>query len=380
MDDIAAVTRDQDGSETGGVFRSAAMRLTVGLWTFSFISFAISLTIGGAGYFPFWMVIWLGVITITGLAFTAVLYGAVKTVRTRPAGWRWAALSIAALCAAVLQAVVDGASKEALRLAFGLPSQVWLHMGEFAFNSLLYMWLFGFYTAALELISATERAAANARRAAAYALQIARERELAREAQVQMLRFQLNPHFLFNTLNSISSLVVSGRPALAEAMISRLSQFMRASLNPREEVLIPLSQELNAVEAYLDIEAVRFSDALNAEIDCPPGLEDVLVPSMILQPLVENAVKYALTPSDGTGSMRVRVRQEDGRLEISVSDDGALHAQETESGTGIGLENVRRRLEVVYGDLASLDTARAADGFHATMSVPLRRSAILSAA
>jgi len=374
------MTPDLEPDAPDGLFRSAAMRLTVGLWTFCVITFAISLAIGGAGYFPLWMVFWLGAITITGLAFTAVLYGVVRAVRARPALWRWTILAVATIVSALAQSFVDGLLNEAIRLAFGLPARAWLNPGEFAFNGLLYIWLFGFYTATLELISATERAASNARQAAIYAVQVAQERELAREAQVQMLRFQLNPHFLFNTLNSISSLVVSGRPALAEVMIARLCQFMRASLNPRDEMLIPLSRELNAVEAYLDIEAVRFSDALNIEIDCPPGLGDILVPSMILQPLVENAVKYALMPANGAGQMRVSARQAGDQLEVSVCDDGVARSDEIEPGSGIGLENVRRRLAVVYGDLASLTAGPVATGFHATMSVPLRRSAILSAA
>jgi len=364
-----------------GAFGSAAMRLTAGLWAFCVVTFALSMAVSGAGRFPVWMAVWLAAITVSGLVFTALLYGVIRGVRDRPQIERWAILAVAVLVAAMTQSLVDGLLNESCRLIFGLPPRTWLKPGEFAFNGLLYIWLFGFYTATLELIAATEQASHNAHRAAAYAEQIGQERELAHEAQVQMLRFQLDPHFLFNTLNSISSLVVSGRPAQAETMIARLCQFMRAGLHSREQPMIPLRQELIVVEAYLAIEAARFCDALTIEIDCPPSLGDVLVPGMILQPLAEAAVKHALRPSWGAGMIRVHAREAEGLLEVVVSDEGDDRAADgMEATEDDGLQIVRDRLAVVYGDQGWLDVGQAKETFHATMSAPLRRSAILSAA
>jgi len=349
------------------------MRLTVGLWAFCVATFALSLTISGAGRFPPWMMVWLATITLSGLVFTALLYVTVRAVRDRPPVARWILLVVAVLTSAMTQSLADGLLNEGCRLAFGMPARTWFKPNEFAFNGLLYIWLFGFYTATLELIAATEQASRNARQAADYAVQIARERELAHQAQVQMMRFQLDPHFLFNTLNGISSLVVSGRPAQAEAMIASLCRFMRAGLNARDKTLIPLRQELTVVEAYLAIEAVRFCDTLSIEIECPPGLGDVLVPGLILQPLVEAAVTHALTPSEGVVVIRVGVQAVGGRLEVSVSDERGGRVTGGERLEGGGLQVVRDRLSAVYGEAAQLDVDQTGDGFHATMSTPLRR-------
>src|SRR5690606_28404478 len=145
----------------------------------------------------------------------------------------------------------DGLLYEAIRRLSGEPPGTWIDRANFAVNCLIYLWLYGFYVAALELIASTARAARHARREAAFALQVAEVREQARETQLQMLRFQLNPHFLFNTLNSISALVVAGRTAQAEEMVSRLCRFMRASLKPGEDALVPLGTELATMEAYI---------------------------------------------------------------------------------------------------------------------------------
>lgn len=361
--------------------RSAAFWLTVGLWLFSIFSFAGSISIG-AGGLSTRIQVWLAAITLTGVLITVGLYALVNALSARPAETRWVILGVAVLAATLGQSSIDGILNEAISRLFGRPSGEWINRANFAVNCLIYIWLYGFYVAALELISSTARAAQHARREAAFALQVAEAREQAREAQLQMLRFQLNPHFLFNTLNSISSLVVAGRTALAEEMISRLCQFMRASLKPGEDALVSLGAELATMEAYIEIESIRFSDTLDIEIDCPPALEDALVPGLILQPLIENAIKYALTPSEGASRMRISIRGEGDRLEISVADEGPGHDDcgDAGIGSGIGLENIRRRLAVLYGDKAWLDAGASGIGFHARICLPLQSDLLPKAA
>lgn len=363
-----------------GRSRSVAVWLTAGLWLFAASTFATSLSIGKGALVSLPTFVWLGAITCVGLLVSLGLYALVRSLADRRAETRWAILAVTVLVVTVGQAFIDGVLNEAVGRLFQRGSGIWFDRTSFALNCLIYIWLFGFYVAAIELITITARAAEHARRSAAFAVQAAEAREKAREAQLQMLRFQLNPHFLFNTLNSISSLVVAGRTGMAEGMISRLCQFMRASLKPTDDDLMPLGHELATMEAYIDIESVRFSDALDIEIECPADLEDVLVPGLILQPLVENAVKYALTPSDGASRMRIVIRALDARLEISVVDEGPGRPVDAEAGVGIGLENVRRRLAVIYGDAAWLEADAAGGGFHACICLPLERAAVLEAA
>lgn len=198
----------------------------------------------------------------------------------------------------------------------------------------------------------------------------------AKAAELRSLRYQVNPHFLFNTLNSLSALVMTGKGQAAETMIQTLSAFYRRSLaeDPTGESL--LEQEVALQRAYLEIETVRFPDRLKTRIELPTALEDAIVPGMILQPLVENAVKYAVAPTNRPVTVRIAAREEPGWLVIEVSDDGPSAAQSGKAGFGIGLANVRDRLEARYGNEASLAAGPAPDGgWRAVLRLPLVRHA-----
>ncbi|RZJ47169.1 MAG: hypothetical protein EON87_01885 [Brevundimonas sp.] len=359
---------------------SVALWLTGGMWLFCAFAFIASLSIARGRLISAPTCLWVVAITVAGLLVSFGLFGLVRAMSGRRAEVRWAVLAVSVLVATAGQALIDGLLNEAFARAFDRPEGVWFNRQDFAVNCLIYIGLYGFYVAALEVISTTARAAEHARRSAVFAVQVAEAREQAREAQLQMLRFQLNPHFLFNTLNSISSLVVGGQPEAAESMINRLCRFMRASLKPADDDLMPLGHELATMEAYIEIESTRFSDALDIEIECPPDLEDALVPGLILQPLVENAIKYALTPSEGRSRMRIVIHALDERLEVSVVDEGSGRAPDPEAGVGIGLENIRRRLAVIYGETAQLDAGAAGTGFHARICLPLQRVGLKAAA
>ncbi|MGO9268960.1 MAG: sensor histidine kinase [Terriglobia bacterium] len=185
-----------------------------------------------------------------------------------------------------------------------------------------------------------------------------RTRKLAAEARLRSLESRIHPHFLFNTLNSISSLIAVN-PVRAEQIVGRLAALLRASLDTSNQPLIPLRQELALVESYVDIERVRFGDKLRASVEVPAELHDAKVPAMSVQSLVENAVKYGITPQSGGGEFVVTASAEDGNLRIEVRDTGpgfdlaAIPA-------GHGLDNLVERLDALFGAKARLNVLRRA--------------------
>ena len=197
------------------------------------------------------------------------------------------------------------------------------------------------------------------------------------EARLTSLRTQLNPHFLFNTLNTVSALVERD-PRGVRRMIARLSELLRATLDGGAEPVIPLRRELDLLQRYLDILQIRFQGRLETSVDCEPGLADALVPNLILQPLVENAIKHGVGRAEGCGRIEVRARRSGGELILSVKDSGggALEGDgpvAVPPGAGVGLRNTRARLEQLYGQRQrfSLDPL-AEGGMIATIAVPLR--------
>jgi two-component system LytT family sensor kinase len=200
-----------------------------------------------------------------------------------------------------------------------------------------------------------------------------RQSALAQEAQLKMLRYQLNPHFLFNTLNAISTLVLDGQNRTANLAVSRLSEFLRYTLDQDPMKKVTLRQELDALNLYLGIEKLRFGDRLRLEFDVDERAESALVPSLLLQPLVENAMKYAIAPRELGGSVTVIAGLEDGGLRLAVVDDGPglPPAAASAAGRGVGLRNTRERLTVLYGDAHSVAVSDASPGLAVEMRLPL---------
>jgi len=199
-------------------------------------------------------------------------------------------------------------------------------------------------------------------------------RAAAQASELRALRYQVNPHFLFNTLNSLSSLVMSDRRPAAERMIINLSSFFRASLvgDPSEDVR--LAEEIRLQRLYLEIEQVRFPDRLRLTIDLPDSLRDALVPGLILQPLIENAVKYGVSRSRRPVTISIRASDRHGVLLLSVQDDGepGTAGKEAGGGTGLGLRNVADRIEARFGGgghcrVRPLDPG----GFRVDLAMPL---------
>jgi sensor histidine kinase YesM len=196
----------------------------------------------------------------------------------------------------------------------------------------------------------------------------ARLENLVRETELKMLRTQINPHFLFNSLNSVSALTITN-PDQAREMVIRLSDFMRYSLSRKDEQPVPIRQELENLRLYLEIEKTRFGNRLITKEFISEECLGIRIPSLLLQPLYENAVKYGVHESTGTVTISTSLKCNGDFAEISVSnnfDPEAIHP----AGTGTGLNNVRRRLELVYGRKASMKTEKGEGSFTVNLILP----------
>jgi len=194
---------------------------------------------------------------------------------------------------------------------------------------------------------------------------------VAHEAQLKMLRYQLNPHFLFNTLNAISTLVLEKQSEMANRMVTKLSSFLRYSLDNDPMQKITLNQELAALGLYLDIEKVRFEERLVLEQDISEDAASAKIPSLLLQPLVENAIKYGIAKIEEGGCLRITAKVFAGELLMQISDHGPgveLLDGEIPNAKGVGLRNTRERLQELYGNLHSIRLS-ATDPHGLTISI-----------
>ena len=180
-----------------------------------------------------------------------------------------------------------------------------------------------------------------------------RAESMAHQAQLKMLRYQLNPHFLFNTLNAISTLILDSDGRTANDMVTRLSQFLRHSLDNDPMLKVTLAKEVEALMLYLDIEKVRFADRLQVNVDLEGDSPRALVPSLLLQPLVENAIKYGISQREWGGEINIRSRVFAGELLLEVSDNGPgmpeKELAKLGAGSGVGIRNTCERLQALYG-------------------------------
>jgi hypothetical protein len=257
--------------------------------------------------------------------------------------------------------------------------QVWRDFGGWYFTSLLILlcWSALYHGIKYALLFQAERNEATglAQRAKLSSVQAS---EATKEAQLQMLRYQLNPHFMFNTLNAIYALIKLGDQVQAKGMVAKLGKFLRYSLDSEPSQLVSLSQELDALKLYLDIEKIRFDQRLRVEIDVEPLASLCLVPSLILQPLVENAVKYAITEQENGGKIVIEATVMRGQLVLTVSDDGPgveLVNGKLLGPCGIGLGNTQQRLLTLYGERQSFVLEHVApQGLRIVMRLPYQKT------
>jgi sensor histidine kinase YesM len=206
----------------------------------------------------------------------------------------------------------------------------------------------------------------------------------AASAQLAMLRYQLNPHFLFNTLNSISTLVLLKQTEPANAMLSRLSSFLRYTLANEPTAQVTLAQEVETLKLYLDIEKMRFEERLRTHFSIDPAVEQARLPSLLLQPLIENAIKYAVSPQEEGADIIVQAQLAGQNVRITVSDSGpglsdapvAPNLPLTTDSTGVGLANIRDRLAQAFGDRHRFDVRTSPEGgFMVVIELPFQSAA-----
>jgi two-component system LytT family sensor kinase len=304
----------------------------------------------------------------------ALLYPAAHLLVTRPAFGRGGRVRtlLAFLLAAPLFMLAQGVSTVAVlaplfSILFGDPP-AWSSPEAFLYGLLTLEATYrvlGFLLLvsaawALEMQSRSERDALRASRLQA---------QLA-HARLEALKMQLHPHFLFNTLNSVSALLHRD-PEAADRMLARLGDFLRLTLHDPRGDEVALEDELRFVRCYLEIEEQRYSDRLRTRIDVEPGLETAGVPNLVLQPLVENAIRHGVGRLTGPGEVHIRARRHGARLVLSVTDDGPGLSGPMEAG--VGLSNTRARLQALYGDDHALHFGPGpAGGFAVDVELPMR--------
>ena len=294
-----------------------------------------------------------------GAVLCYLIYRCLRPLRQRDFRWQAITGAMLAYAAACTHAVVGTEVFEVLN-----PLPLLGSLGSFLYSSLWWFWFYFCWTTAYLALSYSITVQVQERHAAELAVK-------AQEAQVRALRYQINPHFLFNTLNAIAALI-RDTPAKAEEMVVQLSDFFRRSLavNPMED--LTLAQEVELQRLYLEIERTRFPARLRFEVALEGGAAEAKVPALLLQPLVENAVKHGVARSEGPTSIRVRARLDGPELEIVVENDAK--AASGRSGERVGLRNVAERLRSRFGDEASLAAGPIpGGGFRNTLRIPLSR-------
>jgi sensor histidine kinase YesM len=238
-----------------------------------------------------------------------------------------------------------------------------LHINRFGLEILTYGFVFGI----IGIIQFQIRSQRDAMKALALQKQLS-------EAQLRALQMQLEPHFLFNTLNAVTTLVELGRQREATEMLTHLNTILKSTLSRRTPEKVPLSQELETVENYLAIEQIRFADRLRIEIKVEPSALNSLVPCFLLQPIVENAIRHGIAQSENEGCVEASARRVGQVLQLCVRNTGDRHGRRAHDGHGIGLSNTRERLMHFYQDTYNM-TAQAleAGGFEVAISIPYER-------
>lgn len=347
-----------------------AWQSVLGFWSLNFVQYVGLTLLGGAPkqlldlyrLTPF----------IAGIALTLLLWPVLRASSRMGMGKRLvlaAAMSLPAAIAVTTFSVAvaylfdpafAGAGAELVRR--DLIARAPMLIADESFNSFFFFFAWSaFYVA----VSSGRRLRDAEGRAAEF-------ERLAQSSQLAALRYQINPHFLFNTLNSLSSLVMTGRGAEAEEMILGLSDFFRATLTTDPAADVTLAEEIALQRLYLDIERIRFPDRLRVETEIPDALRGAQVPALLLQPIVENAIKYGVARTAAPVTLRIVAARDGEALTLRVENSGSDAAAAVgNAGTGVGLANVRQRLSVRFAGAASCSFGPLPDGgFRVSLTMP----------
>jgi two-component system LytT family sensor kinase len=310
--------------------------------------------------------------SVVGLVLSIPLRPIFRTV------WNWAFLPrmVVVLGAAILVALAWAALRLTLFMLMTGERGLWPDFGGWLFPSMFVFFTWAALYHGIKYYQMLQREREALLRIESLqrqeAFKLAQVEADARNAQLALLRYQLNPHFLFNTLNSVNALVSKGDAGKATKMINKLSEFFRHSLRAEPETEVTVAEEVATTELYLDIEKTRFADRLTVEIRIAESAKSRLVPSMILQPLVENALKHAIGVSENGGQIRILASEADsGALQVRVEDSGPegsdLQADQRPPGASVGLDNTRARLHAFYGDCGRLKIEKADIGGYSVL-------------
>lgn len=312
---------------------------------------------------PFSALVPVLISAVTGFSVSLILSVVFRNVIDRRPLLTWGVTGVSVILATLIYAYIDVWVLQTIREGADETPFAQLMVGAIYITGVLLVAWSALYYAINYFVRAEEQAD-----------QLLRLEAAATSAQLTMLRYQLNPHFLFNTLNSISTLVLLKQTEQANAMLSRLSSFLRFTLVNETTAKVSLASEVETLKLYLDIEKMRFEERLRTDFDVEAAVRDALVPSLLLQPLVENAIKYAVTPQEEGADISINARRVGDRVRIIVSDSGpGLQASipDPKLSTGVGMTNTRERLLQAYGDEQRFDSyTRSGGGFEVVIEIP----------
>lgn len=344
------------------ILRRAGAWITFIFWTLQYVELTIANWAADPAHalaylVPRAAVVGVGVILTLGL---------VELMARRPSGESFRGRMAKAIAAVAAASALVAAANYVIYIGWQPVPGIRFDPVQFMYQFFSWSWFFASIAAAMLALSYSVEVRDRERR-------LAEAQSVAHSAQIRALRYQLNPHFLFNTLNSVAALIAGQKPEAAERMVETLSDFLRTSLELDPYADISLAQELELQSLYLGIETFRFPDRMEVEVDVPDDLAPALVPSLITQPLIENAVKYGVARSRSKVEVRIAARREGESLILSVSNSASHKGSSSPRGTGLGLANVAARLRARFGEGQHLTAGPRPDGgFEATLSMPLR--------
>jgi hypothetical protein len=354
------------------VDRAVALWSIVGFWAFYFVLNTARMAISGADN-QLGMLPRRGAVVLVGIVLTLVMYLILHRWEGKSMRFLLTTAALVSIPASIAYATINFAAfylvypsdsdlREMAQAKAMHGSGPLAIISESAVSWYFFIAAWGVLYVALSYAAKVGHAE---RRAAAY-------KSEAQAAQLRALRYQINPHFLFNTLNSLSTLVLRQRTPEAERMIMNLATFFRTSLTCDPFAQVPLYDEIQMQRLYLDIEQVRFPGRLSVMVDVQNGLEDAHVPSLILQPLVENTIKHGVARTSQPVTITIRARKDGDLLHLTVEDDAA-GAVEPCPRDGVGLSNVRERLAAAFDGAARCSYGpRQGGGFRVELRIPLQ--------
>lgn len=362
---IAANDRASDAADFGGGAASTrwvAIAVITAIWITTFVLFTVAQSMNAESKLGWLFIIPRAISCAAGAIISFGILAIQNRLRSSSLRARGVAALILAFAGTALLAGINYPIFLPFMPADQPASPVWL---AYVWDFLPRLWIFATTSGIILALS--------------YLNDI-REREerinalqaLAHSAQLRALRSQLNPHFLFNSLNSVTGLIASGDRGSAEAMIENLADFLRLSLALDPHRLITLGEELRLQELYLGVEQIRFPDRLSVTLDVPDELRGALVPSLITQPLIENSIKYAVAQSTSVVDLRIAATASGDSLELLVEDSGGNAASAAIKGGRFGLRNVAERLSAHFGSRSRIDAGPRPDGgFRNLIIMPL---------